>query len=399
MTTPCLFLKPKADSGIAAGQVWVFKNDVDRVEGDLEDGEPADILDVEGRFLGRGLASTASNIICRIFARDPVPIDNRLLRRRIAAAIDLRKRAGLPGPATNAFRLFFAEADGIPGLVVDRFGDFLVLTAHTAGIDRRKPAIARILADLTEAKGIFERSDAGVRRREGLAPSVGWLAGEGPVEVAIRENHIRYLVDFAHGMKTGHFCDQRDNRLAVRRLAAGARSLDAFCYTGGFALNMIAGGAASVIAVDQAEEAIEALRRNVALNGFDPQAVEARAENAFDFLRAAAEAEPRSFDLVVLDPPAFAKDRGGVEGALRGYKEIQVRGLKLLKAGGFLLACSCTHHVTRPAFREVLRRAARDTRRRLRVIGEYGHPPDHPVILNIPETDYLKAILVQAADP
>jgi len=398
MPPPRLFLKPKADSGIAAGQVWVFKNDVERIEGDIEDGEPADVFDMEGRFLGRGLASAASNIICRIFVRDPAPIDNRLLRRRIAAAIEWRKRSGLPDAATNAYRLFFAESDGIPGLVVDRFGDYLVLTAHTAGIDRRKAAVARILTELTGAKGIFERSDAAVRRREGLAASMGWLAGEGPVEVAIQENHIRYLVDFARGMKTGHFCDQRENRLRVRRLAAGARALDVFSYTGGFALNMIAGGAASVIAVDQAEEAIEALRRNVALNGFGPRSLDLRAENAFDFLRAAAEAEPRSFDLIVLDPPAFAKDRGGVEGALRGYKEIHVRGLKLLKDGGFLLACSCTHHVTRPAFREILRRAAKDTHRRLRLIGEYGHPSDHPVILNIPETDYLKAILVQAAD-
>jgi 23S rRNA (cytosine1962-C5)-methyltransferase len=395
---PKIWLKPKKDSTIAAGQVWVFRNDIDRVEGELEDGEPADLLNMDGAFLGRGLASAQSNLTFRILVREQVPIDDAFLRRRLSEAVALRRRAGLPGPGTDAFRLVFAEADGLPGLVVDRFADHLVLSAQTAGMDRRKGIIAEILLELTGLKSVYERSDVAIRKRDGLPLSAGVLKGEGPVEVAIRENGIRFQVDFAHGMKTGHFCDQRENRMRARALASGARALDVFCYTGGFALNMAAGGAASVTAVDGAAEAIEALRRNIALNGMDESRFDLRVANAFEFLREVSAAQPASYDLVVLDPPAFAKDRRGVDGALRGYKEVNIRGLKLVKAGGYLLTCSCTHHVDRFAFRELLRQAARDTHRRLRLVGEYGHAPDHPVLLNLPGSDYLKAILLQAVD-
>jgi 23S rRNA (cytosine1962-C5)-methyltransferase len=398
MTTPRLWLKPKKDWGIAAGQVWAFKNDIARTEGEFQNGEAADLLDMDGKFLGRGLVSLDSNLIFRIFARDPVPLDNRFFRRRLAAAIELRREAGLPSSETNAFRLVFAEADGLPGLVVDRFGDHLVMSAMTVGIDRRKEFLARELLSLTGAKSVYERSDMGIRTKEGLPPATGVLAGEGPTEVAVLENGLRFLVDFASGMKTGHFCDQRENHLLIRKYAAGARCLDVFSYTGGFALNLARGGAETVIAVDQAEEAVEAIRRNIVLNELDPARFDLRAANAFEFLREISAAEPRSFDVVVLDPPAFAKARDGLEGALRGYKEINLRGLKLVKNGGYLLTCSCTHHVSRFAFRDLLRRAAKDTHRRLRLIGEYGHAPDHPVILNLPESDYLKAILVQAVD-
>jgi 23S rRNA (cytosine1962-C5)-methyltransferase len=398
VTTPRIWLKPKRDSGIAAGHVWVFKDDVQRVEGAFENGGPADLFDMDDRFLGRGLVSLDSNLLFRLFVRQPVALDNRFFRKRLSAAIELRKAAGLPGPGTNAFRLVFAEADGLPGLVVDRFADQLVLSAQTVGIDRRKEPLARELLALTGLSSVYERSDVGIRDREGLPPSTGFLAGEGPVEATIEENGIRYAVNFALGMKTGHFCDQRENRLLARRLARGARALDVFCYTGGFALNMIAGGAESVLAVDQAEEAIEAVRRNLDLNGMDPARCRLQAQNGFEFLRDLSAAEPQSFDLVVLDPPAFARARGGVEGALRGYKEINLRGLKLLKNGGYLLTCSCTHHVDRYAFRKLLKRAAKDTHRRLRLVGEYGHAPDHPVIINQPEGEYLKAILVQAVE-
>ena len=396
--TARIWLKPKKDSPIAAGQVWVFKNDIARVEGAFENGGPADLVDMDGKFLGRGLVSLDSNLLFRIFARQPVPIDNRFLRRRISEAIDLRKRSCLPNPETNAFRLVFAEADGLPGLVVDRFGDGLVLSALTVGIDRRKADLARELLALTGLKSVYERSDSAVRKHEGLEPSTGFLAGEGPVEVVVLENGIKFHVNVALGMKTGHFCDQRENRLLIRRFAKCARALDVFSYTGGFALNLAAAGAESVVCVDQAEESLEALQRNIDLNGFDPARFDIRAANAFKFLREISSAEPQSFDLVVLDPPAFTKDRAGLEGALRGYKEINLRGLKLVKNGGYLLTCSCTHHVDRFAFRDLLRRAAKDTHRRLRLIGEYGHAPDHPVILNLPESDYLKAILVQAVE-
>ena len=398
MTTPKIWLKPKRDWTIAAGQVWVFKNDVDRVEGELENGECADLVNMDGSFLGRGLVSAESNLLFRIFARDPVPLDNRFFRRRLSDAIELRRLSGLPNPQTNAFRLVFAEADGLPGLVVDRFGDHLVLSAQTVGIDRRKDMIVRELMALTGLTSVYERSDVGIRAREGLQPSTGPLAGGGPVEVVIHENGVQFQVNYALGMKTGHFCDQRENRLLARKYAQGVRALDVFSYTGGFAINMAVGGAESVTVVDGAEEAIGALRRNIDLNGLDPNRFQLHVANAFTFLRDLSIREPRSFDLVVIDPPAFAKDRRGVEGALRGYKEINIRGLKLVKNGGHLLTCSCTHHVDRFAFRDLLRMVAKDTHRRLRLVGEYGHPPDHPVILNLPESDYLKAIMVQVVD-
>ncbi len=398
MQTPRIWLKPKKDFSIAAGQVWVFKNDVDRVEGELQNAEPADLLDMDGKFLGRGLVSSESNLLFRIFARQPAPLDNRFFRRRLQEAIDLRRRAGLPRSGTNTFRLVFAEADGIPGLVVDRFADHLVLSAQTAGIDRRKEFLARELLALTGLKSVYERSDVAIRTREGLGPSKGLLVGEGTGEVVVEENGIKYHVNYAEGMKTGHFCDQRDNRLLARGLAQGARALDVFSYTGGFALNLLAGGAASVVAVDGAEEALEALKRNAAANGLDDGRLECRKANAFHFLRELSAAEPQSFDFVVIDPPAFTRTRGGVDGALRGYKEVNLRGLKLIKNGGYLFTCSCTHHVDRFAFRELLRRAAKDTHRRLRIIGEYGHAADHPLILNMPESDYLKAMLLQAVD-
>ena len=395
MTTPRLFLHPRRLETIASGQVWVFQNDIERVEGELENGEPADLHGPDGGFLGRGLVSTESNLLFRIFARQPQPLDNRFFRRRLQDAIDLRKRAGLPNAETNTFRVVFAEADGLPGLVVDRFGDYLVLAAMTVGIEKRKEMLARELMAITGVKSVYERSDAAVRKREGLELASGFLAGGGPVEVTVLENGVKFHVNFAVGMKTGHFCDQRENRALVRKLAPGARCLDVFSYTGGFGLNLAAGGAESVLAIDQAEEAVEAVKGNVALNGFDPARFSYRAENAFSALRALAETEPASYDVVVLDPPAFTKDRQGVDGALRGYKEINLRGMKLVKRGGYLLTCSCTHHVDRFAFRRLLRAAARDTHRRFRMVGEYGHAPDHPVILNLPESDYLKAVLLQ----
>jgi 23S rRNA (cytosine1962-C5)-methyltransferase len=398
MSTPTITVKPKVDSRICAGHVWVYKKDIEAVDGELEDGQAADVRDFEGRYLGRGLVSLESKLMLRLFARQPVPIDNRFFRRRLAEAIELRRHAGFPNPQTNAYRLVFSEADGVPGLVVDRFAGCLVLAAQTSGIEQRKEFIAGELAAQTKIKVVYERSDSSIRKREGLAPASGFLIGDGAVESVVLENGIRYQVNFAAGMKTGHFCDQRENRMVARRIAQGARALDVFSYTGGFALNLAAGGAASVMAVDQAEEALAALERNIALNGLDRSRFELRAGNAFSVLRELSSGEPNSFDVVVLDPPAFAKDRAGVEGALRGYKEINLRGLKLLKRGGYLLTCSCTHHVSRHAFREIVRRAARDVHLRVRLLGEYGHPPDHPVILNLPETDYLKALLLQVVE-
>lgn len=395
MPTPTIVLRHGVETRLHAGQVWVFRDDVQRVEGTLQNGESADVVDRGGSFLGRGFVSTESRILLRILSQQPVPLDHRFLRRRLRQAVQRRREAGLPRRETDAFRMVFAEADGLPGLIVDNFGDCLVLSAQTVAMDQRKEFLARELLPMTRATRVYERSDVAVRQREGLAETSGWLVGDGAALVEVQENGIRYRVNFGEGMKTGHFCDQRDNRSVVQALAKGRRTLDAFSYTGGFALGMLAGGAESVLALDQSEEALGAFRENVELNGFDPARVVTRCGSAFALLRDLVQSEPSSFDLVVIDPPAFARSRENVQGALRGYKEINLQGLRLVQKDGYLLTCSCSHHVSREAFRKMLRHAAQDTRKRLRLVGEYGHAVDHPVILNLPESEYLKAYLLQ----
>lgn len=395
MATPRIHVKTEAGRDLARGRLWVFQDQVERIEGDLVDGEPADAIDEEGRFRGRGLVSLESRLLLRVLVRQPVPMDRKFFRRRLKEAVQLRRQAELPRSGTNAYRLVFAEADGLPGLVVDRYAQHLVLSALTPGTQARKELLARELLTLTKTRAVIERSDTARSRAEGVADTGGTLAGTSETETIIEENGVRFLVDLVHGMKTGHFCDQRDNRLRARGLAEGGRTLDAFSYTGGFALNLAMGGARSVTAVDQAPEAIEALRRNIALNDLDEERFELVAADAFAFLRERAAAEPASHDVVVLDPPSFAHRRDQKKDALRGYAEIHRQGLRLVKDGGFLLSCSCTHYLDQKDLRDVVRRAGAESGRRLRLVGEYGHAPDHPVLLGHPEGEYLKAVLVQ----
>lgn len=370
---------------VAAGHPWVFSNEIEAVDPQCRPGSVVKVLDSRRRLIGRGVYNPASQIAVRLFTWADEDLDAAFVAGRIEAAMKHRLRFLSDA---SACRVVFAEADGLPGLVVDRFADVLVVQFLALAAEVfRNPALDA-LDRLFRPRGIFVRNDAPVRDLEGLPREVGWARGNGPTEVVIRENGLEVEVDFEHGQKTGYFLDQRDNRNAIRPLCHGARVLDVFCHTGGFALNAAAGGARSVLGVDASEEALRRAGRNSERNGFDPLC-RFETANAFDRLRELDKARER-FDVVVLDPPAFAKNQAALEGAVRGYKEINLRGIRLLRPGGFLVTCSCSHHMPAELLLDVVRDAAADAGRRLWLLEQRGQPPDHPVLLAAPETAYLK---------
>lgn len=377
----------------ASGHPWVFRNEIAAIDPGCQPGSLVTVRDARGRPVGRGVYNPRSQIAVRLLAWDDATPDAGLVSRRIQAALAHRQRF-LADPSTC--RLVFAEADGLPGLVVDRFGDVLVVQFLALAAEVFREPVLDTLESLVRPRGIFVRNDAPVRDLEGLAREVGWARGGGPTTAVIRENGLQIEVDFERGQKTGHFLDQRDNRRAIRPFCHNARVLDVFCHTGGFALNAAAGGASSVTGIDGSEDALAGAARNAARNGFE-HVCRWEAGNAFDRLRELVRARAE-FDVVVLDPPAFAKNQAALEGALRGYKEINLRGVRLLKPGGFLVTCSCSHHVPAELLLEVVRDAAADAGRRLRLLEQRGQPPDHPVLLAAPETSYLKCFILQAAE-
>lgn len=375
---------------VAAGHPWVFRNEVLEIRGSFQPGDIVDVVDHRGKHLGRGYINPASQILVRILTEREETIDREFFRRRLMAAWEHRRRFL---PDTGACRVVFAEADQLPALIVDKFGDVLVMQTLALGIDRWKEDIADLLMEIIEPKGIFERNDVPVRELEGLRQRKGFLRGEFDPRIEIRENDLKILVDIENGQKTGYFLDQRDNRRAVRPFSAGARVLDAFCHTGGFALNAAAGGAREVVAFDISGEAVSAARDNVRRNGFEALC-QVREANAFDLLRE-LERDKERFNLVVLDPPAFAKNRAALEGAIRGYKEINLRAMKLIPEGGFLVTCSCSYHMSADLFLAVVQDAARDAHRRLRLLENRTQGLDHPIMLGADESYYLKCLVLQ----
>jgi 23S rRNA (cytosine1962-C5)-methyltransferase len=327
-----------------------------------------------------------SRIALRIVSREAVEPGRGFIARRLREARERREAAGWL--SEGAMRLCFSEADAMPGLVVDRFADVLSIQILTAGMERYRQEIVDELAAVHAPRLVYERSEGGARKREGLVERKGAILGEGSAESLIETDGVRFLVDVEKGPKTGFFLDQRHNRRIVRDLAAGKSVLDGFCSTGGFGLYALAGGASGVLAVDSSDYAIDTARGNAGRNGFADR-WEGRAANLFQELRQ-LHASGRRFDLVVLDPPAFTKAREGREGAIRGYRDVNRLGLALLSPGGLLATASCTQLVDLPTWKEALRGAATDARADLELVAVGGPPPDHPVLLGMPETDYLK---------
>ncbi|MGH9862980.1 MAG: class I SAM-dependent rRNA methyltransferase [Candidatus Acidiferrales bacterium] len=385
MTEPQVRLTARGAQRLLAGHYWVYRSDIGSAP-NVEPGDAVRVVDERGRFLGKAWFSASSQIALRLVTLDDLPLDDAYLRARLEAAARYRARVV---ENSTAYRLVYGESDGLPSVIVDRYGDILVLQTLSQASERRKATLVRLLQELFAPRAIVERNDPKVRRLEGLEPAVGVLAGQLEGEVLVEENGLRLAYDVLKGQKTGGFLDQRENRQAAAGYATGD-VLDGFCYTGAFAL-AAARRAASVEGIDLSPAAVASARRNAELNGISNATF--REANAFDVLKAYAEAG-RRFDMVILDPPAFAKNRASLPAARRGYKEINLRALKLLRPGGILVTCSCSHHVPESLFLEILSEAALDARRTLVVLERRTQARDHPILLTLPETHYLKCLLM-----
>lgn len=371
---------------LRSGHLWVYRSDVR--SSDAAAGDIVRLTDDHGNYLGRAFYSDRSQITIRLLTREDVPVDRAFFLARIRSAAENRKRVV---EDTEAFRLVYSEADLLPSLIVDRYSDFLVIQTLSQGAERMKDDFVSILTELFSPRGILERNDPRVRDLEGLPRRVSLLTGEVPPEIEARRNGIRFLHDLHKGQKTGGFLDQRENHRAAITYASG-EVLDCFTYQGGFALT-IASRAAQVEAIDMSAAALEVARRNQELNGIGN--VTLREANAFDVLKAYDEAR-RQFDMVILDPPAFAKNRDSVASAVRGYKEINLRALKLLKPGGCLITCSCSYHISESLFLQLIAEAANDARRSVQIVERRTQSRDHPILLTMPETLYLKCLILRA---
>lgn len=372
-------------SRIRAGHPWIYRSDVADASG-----EPGDIMRVVDRrnsFLGWAFYNPRSEISLRIATREDEPVDETWFRTRMERALAYRESLEIDA---GAYRLLHAEADGVPGLIVDRYGDYLVLQAGSAAVERRLEWVTAALEDLLAPAGILLRGDTAVRKREGLDAGVRVLSGDVPENVIVREGSIRYRAELWTGQKTGGFLDQRENHIAAGR-DAGSRVLDVFSYAGGFALHA-ARNADTVECVDASGAALEAARVNAALNGYENLTF--TRSNAFDLLRERSDAGER-YNTVVLDPPAFAKTKRDLSGARRAYKEINLRAMKLLAPGGALVTCSCSYHLSRELMEETLRDAASDAGATMRIREWRGQALDHPEILTVPETHYLKCVVLE----
>jgi 23S rRNA (cytosine1962-C5)-methyltransferase len=383
--TAVVRISPKGEARVQRGHPWVFRSDVTRAER-VEPGSVVRVQGPAGRPLGFAFFSSRSEIRLRMVSRDEA-LPSTWLRDRIVEAVRWRETVAA---GASACRLVHGEGDGLPSLIVDRYGEYLVIQTLSQATDRSKGEIVSALQELLSPKGILERNDPKVRRLEGLEPMVSVLQGEVPVTVEVEEGGIRFAVDLVQGQKTGAFLDQRENHLRVRSYARG-RVLDAFTYDGGFALQAAA-RADSVLAVDVSADAVGRVQANAARNGLTN--VTAREANVFDLLRELHQGGER-FDTVILDPPAFAKSRDAVEKARRGYKDINLRALKLLKPGGCLMTCSCSYHIHEADFEEILVAAAVDAGVSATIVEKRRQARDHPIVLGVPETYYLKCFVLR----
>ena len=402
-TYPRVAVTRKAENSIKSGHPWIYHTELVEGEAGCNDGALVDIVSPRGRYLGTGFFNSHSKIRIRLLSTNANDhFDEAFWERRLCYAWEYRKT--VMGDDLSCCRVIFGEADSFPGLTVDRFGDILVAQTLSLGIEQRKsllfPMLARILREDGQViRGIYERNDVSIREREGMQQNKGFfplenLATPQSTQTEIVENGIRYLVDFENGQKTGFFLDQKYNRQAVARLSRGKRVLDCFTHTGSFGLNAARGGAVHVHSVDISETAVEMARENARRNGL-LDVMDFEAANVFDLLPSLPCGAKSDYDFVILDPPAFTKSRQTVEHAMRGYKEINLRAMKLLPRGGYLATCSCSHFMTDALFRDMLRSAAFDAGVSLRQIEARQQSPDHPILWNVPETDYLKFYLFQ----
>jgi 23S rRNA (cytosine1962-C5)-methyltransferase len=383
-----LILRRGAERRIRAGHPWIYRGEVGDVKGAWSAAAAVDVTDATGRYLGRGFYSPRSSLVCRLITRTAEPVDAALFHRRLEAAREYRRAAGLAG---SAYRLCWSEADGLPGLVVDRYGPVSVVQCLTLGMARAADWIREALDRLFPGDPMLRLDDPTAARIEGFEP----VREAHEPELIVEEGPARFAVALGAGQKTGLYLDQRDNRLLVAGLARDRRMLDAFSYAGGFACQALLAGAASALLVDSSADALALARRNLALNGLASRAFVGTG-NAFDALRE-LEARGERFGLVVLDPPPFTRRKDAVEAAARGYKEVNLRGLRLLERGGVLATFSCSHHVTPALFEDICRQAAGDAGLRVRILTSLTQSRDHPVILSIPETHYLTGLLLELA--
>lgn len=385
-----VFLNKKISRRVENGHPWIFGNEVNRVEGDTVGGGTVEVFTHDKKFIGRGYINLQSQIQVRLLTRDRnESIDDLFFYRRLKEAWEYRQQLGY----TENCRLVFGEADYLPALIIDKFNDYFVLQTLALGMDNWKPAIVRALEQLFQPKGIYERNDVPVRELEGLPQQKGFLSAPFDTQIVIRENGLQMHVDIENGQKTGYFLDQHDNRRAIRHIVKGADVLGAFCYTGSFETHAGFYGAKSVLGLDISENAVSQSRRNAELNGLSA-ICRYEAINAFDALKQWSR-EGRQYDVVMLDPPAFTKSRETIQKAITGYKEINLRGMKLVKKGGFLVTSSCTNLVQPEVFLDTIRLAALDARRKLRQVTFRAQASDHPIIDGWENTNYLKFLIVQ----
>ena len=384
-----VYLKRGEEKRIVAGHSWVYANEVAKIEGKDKNGSLAEVYSFDGRFIGKGYINHLSKILVRIFLRGEEEDGEEFYKKKIGEAAQLREK--LFGKDSDCYRIVFAEADGLPALIADRYGEYIVLELLSLGTDLRKKEIVNAFVSLFSPKGIYLRGDAPVRLKEGLAQENGVLYGDVPDKIFVTENGLKMSVDVKNGQKTGYFLDQKENRYAVRRYCRNARVLDCFCNSGGFSLNA-ATQAKEVTALDISAFALQNVEENAALNGFSN--IRTVCADAFAQLRA-FRAEGRKFDTVILDPPAFCKSAAEVKDAYRGYKDVNISAMKLVEKGGFLVTCSCSHYMTAPLFEKMLRESARETGKQAKILEVRVQAPDHPALLAAEETSYLKAFFLQ----
>lgn len=383
-----IYLKKGEDVRIQEGHPWVFSNEIDHIVGFIKSGEIAHVFSFDGTFIGKGYLNTNSKIFVRILAREDIEIDEAFFRAKLQKAKQSRENLGYQ----NSYRAFFGESDGIPGLIVDKYGDYLSIQVLSLGIDQRKVMFISILKELFNPKGIVERSDVSVRTKEGLEPFKGVIYGSVPEKILIKENNLDMMVDLMNGQKTGFFLDQQDNHNAVKPYVKDKVVLDCFSNIGGFGLHAAYHGAKQVTCVDISALAVSDIMNNAKLNGFTQ--VQAIEKDVFEQLRT-YQREGVTFDTIILDPPAFAKNKDAIKRAYQGYKDINLQAMKIINDGGYLYTCSCSHYMTIDLFLQMLQDAARDAKKQVQMVEIRIQSKDHPALLGSDESLYLKCVVVR----